>query len=84
MNPLDQLHPLIAPAPVSLWPPAPGWWLLLAVLPLLWLLFQAGVLLLTSGEGFGPAGAQGALIGLPLIALCDMLRQAGMNPLGDA
>ena len=35
MNPLDQLHPLIAPAPVGLWPPAPGWWLLLAVLPLL-------------------------------------------------
>ncbi|ANC82718.1 MULTISPECIES: DUF4381 domain-containing protein [Pseudomonas] len=35
MNPLDQLHPLIAPAPVSLWPPAPGWWLLLAALPLL-------------------------------------------------
>lgn len=43
MNPLDQLHPLIAPAPVSLWPPAPGWWLLLAVLPLLgWGLWQIG------------------------------------------
>ena len=39
---------------------------LLAVMPLLWLLFQAAVLLLAAGEGFGPAGAQGALIGLPL------------------
>ena len=28
MNPLDQLEPLIAPAPISWWPPAPGWWLL--------------------------------------------------------
>lgn len=30
MNPLDQLAPLIAPAPVTWWPPAPGWWLLAA------------------------------------------------------
>ncbi|OCX20102.1 hypothetical protein BBI09_06935 [Stutzerimonas xanthomarina] len=28
MNPLDELAPLIAPAPVSWWPPAPGWWFL--------------------------------------------------------
>lgn len=35
MNPLDQLQPLIAPAPVPWWPPAPGWWLLALLLPLL-------------------------------------------------
>lgn len=34
MNPLAQLQPLIAPAPISAWPPAPGWWVLLAILPL--------------------------------------------------
>ena len=25
MNPLDALEPLIAPAAISWWPPAPGW-----------------------------------------------------------
>ncbi|SHM87449.1 protein of unknown function [Pseudomonas asturiensis] len=35
MNPLDQLHPLIAPEAVGFWPPAPGWWLLLLVIPVL-------------------------------------------------
>ncbi|WP_271411748.1 DUF4381 domain-containing protein [Pseudomonas sp. Q1-7] len=28
MNPLDELEPLIAPAAVAWWPPAPGWWCL--------------------------------------------------------
>lgn len=35
MNPLDQLEPLIAPAPIDWWPPAPGWWLLALLVPLL-------------------------------------------------
>lgn len=35
MNPLDQLEPLIAPPPTPWWPPAPGWWLLAVLLPLL-------------------------------------------------
>lgn len=33
MNPLDQLQPLIAPEAVGFWPLAPGWWLLLLLLP---------------------------------------------------
>ncbi|CAI8750059.1 DUF4381 domain-containing protein [Pseudomonas sp. IT-P12] len=35
MSSLDQLQPLISPPPISLWPPAPGWWLLLLALGLI-------------------------------------------------
>ncbi|MGC1332149.1 DUF4381 domain-containing protein, partial [Pseudomonas sp.] len=35
MSGLDELQPLITPPAVSLWPPAPGWWLVLALLPVL-------------------------------------------------
>ncbi|CAM3023668.1 Uncharacterised protein [Ectopseudomonas mendocina] len=41
MNPIDQLQPLIDPPPVPWWPPAPGWWLLAVLLPLLsWALWR--------------------------------------------
>ncbi|SDZ58090.1 protein of unknown function [Pseudomonas syringae] len=33
MNPLDQLQPLIAPDAVGFWPLAPGWWVLLLLIP---------------------------------------------------
>lgn len=35
MSSLDQLQPLISPPPISIWPPAPGWWLLLLALVLI-------------------------------------------------
>ncbi|MCF7530789.1 DUF4381 domain-containing protein [Pseudomonas petrae] len=35
MSALDPLQPLILPEPVGFWPPAPGWWLLLILLPAL-------------------------------------------------
>lgn len=40
MNPLDQLEPLITPAPAAWWPPAPGWWVVAALIPIaLWVLW---------------------------------------------
>ncbi|MGY2224635.1 DUF4381 domain-containing protein [Pseudomonas gingeri] len=35
MSGLDQLQPLISPPVQGFWPPAPGWWLLALLLPLL-------------------------------------------------
>lgn len=46
---------------------------LLALLPLLWLAFQAVVLLIGAREGFEPPAAQGVLIGAPLTALAVFL-----------
>jgi len=35
MSGLDQLQPLISPPVQGFWPPAPGWWLLALLMPLL-------------------------------------------------
>ena len=41
MSALAQLQPLIAPPTIGLWPPAPGWWALVVLLPVLgWGLWQ--------------------------------------------
>lgn len=46
MNPLDQLQPLITPAPIGFWPPAPGWWLLMLLIPAMaWGFWRLRVLL---------------------------------------
>ena len=46
---------------------------LMPLLPLLWLLFQAGVIVLGLEDGFEPQSAQGALIGFPLTLLALFL-----------
>lgn len=46
---------------------------LLPFLPLLWLLFQAGVLLIGAGEGYTPSSAQVPLVALPLTLLAVFL-----------
>jgi hypothetical protein len=40
MSSLDQLEPLIAPTPISGWPPAPGWWFLAALILSIFLLLR--------------------------------------------
>src|SRR5690606_7958549 len=70
VNPLDQLEPLIAPAPINWWPPAPGWWLLALLLPVvLWGAFKLLQRL--------PRKASTQTADAPL----DPLRQAALNEL---
>lgn len=72
MNPLDQLQPTIAPAPVAWWPPAPGWWLLAVLLPLLcWALWYL--------RRYLPRRRQRQLAEQPL----DPLRQAALDELSS-
>jgi hypothetical protein len=46
---------------------------MLPALPLAWLLFQAGIVLLGEGGGIEPSSAQGTLIGVPLTLLAAFL-----------
>lgn len=70
MSLLEQLQPVITPAPIHWWPPAPGWWLLAIILPLLLWASWRGLrrLLYTRSQ---PATVQ------PL----DPLRQAALDEL---
>ncbi|HLA30610.1 MAG TPA: DUF4381 domain-containing protein [Pseudomonas sp.] len=70
MNPLERLEPLIAPAPIGWWPPAPGWWLLAALLPLL---LWGGLRLLKRLPRNSRADASEPAL--------DPLRQAALNEL---
>ncbi|SDK03502.1 protein of unknown function [Pseudomonas delhiensis] len=58
MNPLDALEPLLQPAAVPWWPPAPGWWLLAALLPpLAWAAWRWRHRLLPRRHATAPAEA---------------------------
>jgi hypothetical protein len=70
MNPLDRLEPLIAPAPIGWWPPAPGWWLLALLLPLL--LWGLARLLRRLPRKAGRRASEPALDPLRLAALAEL------------
>ena len=72
MNPLDQLQPTITPPAVPWWPPAPGWWALLVLIPLLcWGLWYL--------RRYLPRRQQRHLAEQPL----DPLRQAALDELAN-
>ncbi|UVE16456.1 DUF4381 domain-containing protein [Pseudomonas sp. LS44] len=72
MNTLDKLEPLIAPPPIPWWPPAPGWWVLAALVPLLlWALWH--------WRGHLPLQPRRAAGELPL----DPQRQAALDELAS-
>ncbi|SFO80165.1 DUF4381 domain-containing protein [Pseudomonas borbori] len=80
MNPLDQLEPLIAPAPIDWWPPAPGWWLLALLVPLL--LWGLTRLLRRLQRGRKASVSDNALDPLRLAALAELEQLA--KPYGGA
>ncbi|MFF7709311.1 DUF4381 family protein [Pseudomonas sp. NPDC007930] len=86
MSSILQLQPLIPPAPVSAWPPAPGWWLLaasvLAAAALLWRLRQwrpAAPLAVLEPE---PEAGQDPVRTEALIELAMLARPYGGAPAG--
>src|SRR3990167_10562255 len=80
MTPLDQLEPLIAPAPIDWWPPAPGWWLLAVLVPLL--LWGLTRLLQRLKRGRTASVGDNALDPLRLAALAELEQLA--KPYGGA
>ena len=72
MKELEQLQPLIPPPAIGYWPPAPGWWLLLAVLvALAWGAWRLRHLL--------PSKRQAIRVEQPL----DPVRQAALEELAQ-
>ncbi len=83
MNLLDQLQPLILPEPVGLWPPASGWWLLLALLPALGYGFWRARVLLPNPARREPAEQSlDALRQAALIELAQMPKPYDGAPAG--
>ncbi|KAF1051035.1 MAG: hypothetical protein GAK43_02580 [Stenotrophomonas maltophilia] len=77
MSSLDDLAPLIAPAPVAWWPPAPGWWVLAVLLPIaLWGLWRLRHRVRPRRTQRAAAPAEAALDPMRLAALDELARLA--------
>lgn len=74
MNLLEQLQPLIAPAPIHWWPPAPGWWLMAILVPgVIWIIWKSVQRWQNKRR---PAAAVAALDPIRQAALDEMARLA--------
>ena len=78
MSSLDQLQPLIAPPPIGFWPPAPGWWLLLFLIPVV--NFVVAIMTYISfAQAFGKG--VGFALGLLFLGVIFSLRASSNSPL---